>query len=234
MFKGKRSQGVIYRGFLRAASVLALSFLTIGCGSFQSDRNAGISVSPEVAPGVILIDVLEGGQPEPCWQYEVQPATGMVRLVKQEIFQDYRHREIPETFYPPTGAIETCGKNPEASSPDENYMAGCRTNGSYQFYVADRKSTRTLQQWKPDKNIRGFGWAPNSNSVAILSTSGRLGMRPLELLSLLSGHLVSHDTVFLELLDVRTGKITEFVIRRNVISSSTRILNWSARLANEK
>jgi hypothetical protein len=221
-------------GLLRVASALALSFLVIGCGSFQSDGNGKISVSPDVAPGVILIDVLEGGQLRPYWQYEVEPATGEVRLVRQEIFQDYRHVAIPETFYPPTGAIETCGKNPEASSPDANYVAGCRTSGSYEFYVADKKSARTLHQWKPDKDIRGFGWAPTSNSVAIVSTSGRVGMRPLELLSFLSGHPVNHDTVFLELLDVRTGKRTEFVIRRNVISAFTRILNWSAQLGNEK
>lgn len=61
-------------GLLRVASALALSFLAIRCASFQSDRNGRMSVSPDVAPGVILIDVLEGGQPRPYWQYEVQPS----------------------------------------------------------------------------------------------------------------------------------------------------------------
>ena len=45
-------------------------------------------LSGEVAPGVLLLDVLEGGQSERYWQYEVQPATGAVRLVKEELFQD--------------------------------------------------------------------------------------------------------------------------------------------------
>ena len=61
--------------------------------------------------------------------------------------------------------------------------------------------------------------SPNSNSVIILTVSGRLGTVPLELLSSLSGHPVPYDTLFLEMLEVRLGKRTEFVIRRNVISA---------------
>lgn len=85
-----------------------------------------------------------------------------------------------------------------------------------------------MGEWKPkERGIRGFAWAPNSPSIAILNVSTYVGKMPMELLAALSGHPVPHDTVFLDILDVRTGQVTEYTIRRNVVSSFTRILDWS-------
>lgn len=100
------------------------------------------------------------------------------------------------------------------------------------LYVGEAtKRCRVLlrgNQRKPkDRGIRGFAWAPNSGSVAILSVSSYIGKRPQELLAALSGHPVPHDTVFLDVFNVRTGQVTEYTIRSNVVSSFTRILNWS-------
>ena len=133
---------------------------------------------------------------------------------------------MPQAFQKPAGAITTCATNPQASSPNGQYVAACKDKGSEEFYLADNNSAKVLYDWKSNKEIRGFAWAPNSNSVAIVCMTGRLGLSPLELLALVSGHPVPHDTIFLDVVDVRTGKVTEYVLRRNVISAFTRILNW--------
>ena len=77
------------------------------------------------------------------------------------------------------------------------------------------------------REIRGFGWAPNSRSVAFLNSSSRWGKTPMELFSALSGHPVPHDTVFLTILNEGTGQMTEYLIRRDIPSALTRILKWS-------
>lgn len=216
---------------LLIALLLALSVELIGCSSSRHEQPAPQTVlSADVAPGSVLIDVLESGRPEKYWQYEVRPSTGMVRKVKEENFQDYAHEHIPHTFHQPTGAIESCTKKPEANSPDGEYLAYCTRSGSDEFFVIDKKkATETLHQWKPNewRGIQGFAWAPNSHSVAFLNKSTYYGTSPLEQLSGLSGHPVPHDTIFLNVLDVRSGKITEYEIRRDVPYSFTRILNWS-------
>jgi hypothetical protein len=206
-------------------SALLLISLFVGCSGSQTKGPVQTLLSADVAPGVVLVDVLEGGQPEHYWQYQVRPSTGVVRLVREETFQDYKHRDIPRDFSRPTGVIETCTKNPQASSPNGDYLAYCKAGSSSEFYVT-HETTQILQDWRSERGIRGFAWAHNSNSVAILTVSSYTGMHPSELLSLLSGHPVPHDSVFLEVLDIRTGKVTEYVVRRNVVSSFTRILSW--------
>jgi hypothetical protein len=85
-----------------------------------------------------------------------------------------------------------------------------------------------LNEWTPsERGIRGFAWSPNSRSVAILNVSSYIGKKPLELLAAFSGHPVPHDKVYLDFFDVQTGQVTEFTVRGNVVSSFTRILNWS-------
>lgn len=56
------------------------------------------------------------------------------------------------------------------------------------------------------RQIRGFGWAPNSRSVAFLNSSSRWGKTPMELFSALSGHPVPHDTIYLSILMRGMGK----------------------------
>ncbi len=155
------------------------------------------------------------------------PRRGLVRIVKQEKFQNYAHEDIPHTFQQPAGAIGACAERPEASSLDGRYLARC--SGSADFEVVDTKTAATLYHWKPNewRGIRGFAWAPNSHSIAILNYSEYYGKSPLELLSGLSGHPVPHDTVFLDVIDVRTASVTEYLVRKNVVYSFTRILKWS-------
>ncbi len=215
---------------LLTAVFLVLSVEVVGCSSSQTANiTHQTMLGPDVAPGVVLIDVLEAGRPEHYWQYRVQPTGGLVRQVKDEKFQDYAHEDIPHAFQQPSGAIETCTRTPKANSPDGSYLAYCSKFNSDEFFVINRKTTETLRHWKPRewRGISGFAWAPNSRSVAFLNVSEYYGKSPLELLSGLSGHPVPHDTVFLDVLDVRTGEVTEYVVRKNVVSAFTRILEWS-------
>lgn len=213
---------------------LALLFELIGCSGSKERAERQAVIGSDVAPGLILIDVLgigvsESGQPEHYFQYEVQPATGSIRKVKEERFQDYKHEDVPHTFYEPTGAIEGCRNDPQASSLDQEYLAYCRTGEADEFFVDDKKTADSLYHGTlgDRREIRGFGWAPNSRSVAFLNSSSRLGKTPMELLSALSGHAVPHDTVFLTILNARTGQTTEYLIQRDVPSALIRILNWS-------
>jgi hypothetical protein len=223
---------------IRSKSILAASFIglveLIGCSGSTERTEHQAKLSDDVAPGVILIEVLgigvsESGQPEHYYQYEVQPAAGLVRKVKEERFQDNKHEGISPTFYEPTGAIEGCRNDPQASSLDGEYLAYCRQGEADQFFVDDKKTAQSLYHGTlgDRRGIRGFGWAPNSRSVAFLNSSSRLGKTPMELFSALSGHPVPHDTVFLTILNVRTGQTTEYSIRKDVPSAFIRILNWS-------
>lgn len=212
------------------ALFFVLSVAVTGCSSSQTGNLPHqTTLNRDVAPGVILVDVLEGGRSERYWQYEIQPTAGVVREAKQERFQDSAHEDFPHVIQQPSGAIETCTKTPEANSPDQNYSAYCTHFNSDEFFVIDRKTKETLYQWKPEewRGISGFVWVPNSRSVAFLNVSSHYGKGPLELISALSGHPVPHDTVFLDVVDVRTARVVEYVVRRNVVSSFTRILKWS-------
>jgi len=104
------SQIVLLAGVL----VLVLTMQFASC----SNRVTQPVVASDVAPGVILTDVLETGRPRHYWQYEIQPTAGAVRLVKEEVIQNIYTAFTPENFQRPAGAIETCAKKPEANSPD--------------------------------------------------------------------------------------------------------------------
>jgi hypothetical protein len=222
------SLGLRDHGTLLTVISVALAFTLISCSSGRTEQPAGQTIMDgDVAPGVILVDILKSGRPENYWQYEVRPTAGSIRKVTEEIFPDYSHENIPHVFLQPAGAIGACSSNIKAVSHDEKYLAYC-SGSQLGLFVTD-KSAGIVSHWMPDewRGIRGFGWAPNSQSVAILNISSYYGKSPIERLSGLFGHPVPHDTVFLDILDVRTGKTTEYLVRENVPYSFTRILKWS-------
>jgi hypothetical protein len=214
--------------------VLSLTLGSNGCSTSPTEQPKPQPVlNGDVAPGSILIDVLESGRPESYWQYEVRPSNGLVRIVKEETFQDYSHEDVPHVFQQPAGAIETCQKTSEVDSPDGKYAVYCVGSGvgpsPDEFFLIDRKTNHTLYHWKPTewRAIRGFAWAPNSHSVAFLNKSSYYGKGMIERVSGISGHPVPHDTVFLSVLTVEPADITEYAIRKDVPYAFTRILSWS-------
>ncbi len=186
----------------------------------------------DAAPGKVLIDVLESGRPEHYWQYEIQPTLGLVRKVREETFQDYKHESIPHVSHQSTGTIYACYQRPEASSPDGRYLAYCWSAGTSnlsEFFVVDARTSRELFHWRPNewRDIRGFSWAPNSRSVAFLNISSYYGKTPLESLSKHSGHPVPHNTIYLDFLNLQTLRVTEYLVQSDVPYSFSRILDWS-------
>ncbi len=101
-------------GLLLAVVLIVLALSLVGFwsgGKEPPERQA--TLSADAAPGVILIDLLESGHPEHYWQYEVKPAMGLVRKVKEETYSDYAHEKIPHVFLQPavarmTGCQRSC------------------------------------------------------------------------------------------------------------------------------
>lgn len=213
--------------------LIALASSLIACSRAKMEQSPLLSsraiMSGDVAPGVILIDILKSGHPENYWQYEVQPASGSVRKVKEETFRDYAHQNIPHDVFLPAGAIGACPSDTKAVSPDLSFIAYCAGASEGGLAIADAKTLGILFLWKPQewRGISGFGWSPNSHSIAILNRSSFYGNTPPERLSGKLGHPVPHDTIFLDVLDVRTGKASEYLVREDVPYSFARILNWS-------
>jgi len=182
------------------------------------------------ASDVILIDLSgNGSRKDHCWQYEVQPSSGAVRLVKNEEYKPGSPPNWPHTFQQPTGAIQGCEAKPSAPSPDAHWTAWCSGHSfnDQEILIAETGSLRTVSRWsRKDRSIEGFAWAPDGRSVAILSQSEHYGKDPLGILAGLSGHPIPHSSVFLDVIDIRTGKISEYLIRANVLYARARILKW--------
>jgi hypothetical protein len=182
----------------------------------------------DVAPGTILVDVDGGG---PYWQYEINPSAGTHRLIREDESKDNYLRRA-KTFQKPTGAIDGCDSSnkPEAASNDGKFLARCTevSRRVDNLLLIDIRGSKISYQWSPvGRRIQGFAWAPNSRSVAVLNDSSYIGMRPLEMLEALSGHPVSHCTVYLDIIEADTGNVTEYPVAGNVTNSWERILNWS-------
>ena len=214
-------------------ALLCLALPLIGCSRNEAASDKQGLLSTDAAPGTLTVDVLESGRPEHYWQYEIRPSAGTVTVSTEERFADPGHENIPSEFREPTGAIQNCGMKPEASSSNQELFAWCDSvlseNGGDRLLIVDAATKRQIYEWTPKqrRKINGFAWAPDSGSLAILNTSSYYGKNPSESLSALSGHPVPHDTIFLNIIGVKTGGITEYRIRENVISSFSRILKWT-------
>jgi dipeptidyl aminopeptidase/acylaminoacyl peptidase len=209
--------------------IVSLGLALIGCSSRSPERPRSVPIlAGDVAPGTILLDVDGGG---PYWQYEIKPSAGTLRLIREDKSQDNYLRRA-KTFQKPTGAIDGCENlaKPEATSTDGKFLARClevsrRVNN---LLVIDVKDSAPSYQWQPQgRHIQGFAWAPNSRSVAVLNDSSYIGLSPLEILEALSGHPVSHCTVYLDIIEANTGNVTAYPVAGNVTNSWERILSWS-------
>jgi hypothetical protein len=213
---------------------------TAGCSSQQRSSPLPV-VNGEVAPGRIVVDILEPRGREHYYVYEVRPSKGSLDLTSEETFQDYRHERISHEYQRPAGAIggDCMLKKPTAESPDGNFIAGCSVqvepSGQFSrkyfqiFFISDRNSGKEVFHWKLDEQrlIHGFAWSPNSQSVALLNSTEVYGNGPLERISAWAGHPVPHNTVYLHIIPISTMQPVEYRIRSDVLYAFTRILNWS-------
>src|SRR5947209_2369004 len=107
----------------RVVSAIIILFLA-GCSRHVGESGERHEASVQ-ASGTITIDILQSGRPETYWHYEVQPSRGVVRLVSEQHFPDYRHESIPTEYAMPTGAISGCKNVPSSVSPNSVYSAAC-------------------------------------------------------------------------------------------------------------
>ena len=212
---------------------LAIHLLAESCPG-QSQPTQQSQMSQEAAPGAIVVDVLDADRPEHYWQYEVRPSTGQVRLTLQREFKDRHTEDIPRTFQQPAGAMTSCGSVSTSglTSPDGKYIAQCTGDHLSKLEgltLIDTKTSAVVFRWNPTewRGVQGFAWAPNSKSFAVLNHSEYYGKKPLELLAGASGHPVPHDTEFIDIIDPYSAKVTEYLVRKNVLNAFSRILSWS-------
>lgn len=195
----------------------------------QSASSNSATAPPAAAPGVILVDLIGNGtRNDHYWQYEVRPS-GLVRLVKDEQFKPGSRLTCRISFRNLQEQIQGCETTPSAPSPDGRLTARCtgRSFHDEEISIAESGSPHEVRRWgRKDRSIEGFAWAPDGRSVAILSQSEHYGKDPLGVLAGLSGHPIPHSSVFLDVIDIRTGRISEYLIRANVLYARSRILKW--------
>ncbi len=208
----------------------ALSGLPLVAVSGQSVRPIQTMASPTSTPEMILIDLSgNGARTDHYWQYQVRPSSGAVELVKEERFKPGSITHAPHTFKEPAGAIQGCESEPSAASPDGRFIARCTGHSFHDEVISVTNANSLLEafRWdRKDRSVTGFAWAPDSRSVAILNQSEHYGKDPIGLLAGLSGHPIPHGSVFLNVIDVESGKSREFLIRANVLYPLSRILKW--------
>ena len=180
--------------------------------------------------GTITVDILDAGSPRRYWQYTLRPLDGTVTRISEQKVSTKQNDAILPAHLKPTGALSSCADKPEATSPDGSLVATCEgsLNSSGTLVIIDRSTKKELLRWTPTeyRGMRGFVWAPDSKSIAVLNESEHYGKSPWEILAGLSGHPVPRNTVFVELFVVDGWKQAEYVIRKDVINAFTRILNW--------
>lgn len=216
---------------VRGCKFFIAAILLSGTLGYSNNNDAVVKHGPLVAAqGTITIDILDAGFPNRYWQYTLRPQDGTVTRTSEEKIAQKQKTAIPSAYLKPTGAIFSCTDKPEATSPDGSLVATCEgsLSSSGTFVIIDRSTKKELLRWTPSeyRGMRGFAWAPDSKSVAVLNESEHYGKSPLELLSGLSGHPVPHNTVFVELFVTDGWRQTEYVVRKGVINAFTRILDW--------
>jgi hypothetical protein len=217
----------------RVLNVVLAVHLLCGFKSWTGQPSFQPKTGHEGSPNAIIVDVLEAGRPEHYWQFEVRPSTGQVRMILRQEFKDYRSRHIPSTFQQPAGAANRCEdlSTSGLASPDGKYIARCtgRFAKLKELTVVDAKTSSIVFRWIPKewRDIEGLAWSPNSQSIAVLNHAEHYGKSPLAMLEGLSGHPIPHNTEYIEIIDLNSIKLAEYLIRKNVFNSSSRILSWS-------
>lgn len=216
---------------VRIKKFFIAAVLISGTMGFSNNNDEAVKHGALAAvKGTITVDILTAGSPRRYLQYTLHPLDGTITRISEQKIATKQNSAIPPAYSKPAGAIFSCSDKPEASSPDNSLVATCEgsLNSSGTFVIMDRSTKKELLRWTPSeyRGMRGFAWAPDSKSIAVLNESEHYGKRPLELLSGLSGHPVPHNTVFVELFVVEGWDRTEYVIRKDVINAFIRILDW--------
>lgn len=206
--------------------VMRIVWLQVVVILFACNSEPGIprAIAPtNAAPGHISLEISSNKQ---NWQFVVTPTAGSLDDLNRPKSSD----SSLKSQAPPTGQADCSFKGSQASSPDDRFIAQC--DGGYPGKAADfrilQASTKTVTfHWgRIDRQILGFVWSPNSQCIALLTSSQTPGHGPLELLWAYAGHPVPHVTVYLELIRADGIHLNEYVVMSNVVYGEGRILEW--------
>ena len=105
------------------------------------------------------------------------------------------------------------------SSPNGVYAAGWKEDWRRfalgprdVFFLRNTKTGEAVFESKFGDKIDGFVWSPNSDAVAVLSSSSRASWNPKYWLAALSGHPVQFDKYRLRIIDTSTDAYREIEI----------------------
>jgi hypothetical protein len=225
---------------------VASGFALLSSSSFLAAQQIRKVVVNAGAPGTILVEVAGNSSSKRRYsEFEIHPALGQVRLAKEELANFDSGSPFPASESP-AESFDDCRSSPEAASPDKRLLARCTVLpmpksaefGRPNLVVMNEGTSTTLYHWtsktghtsagfKEERDIKGFAWAPNSRAIAVLNGSEHYRKDPLGVLAGLSGHPIPHTAVYLDIVDVQTGNVTEYLLRKDVSYSSVRILSWS-------
>lgn len=229
---------------LRRVLPLTIFAACVFSGNCIAQQSSVQTTAPSDSPSVLLLINANGGSTihplDYYWHYEVRVDTGNARILREYGVKAGEKTLSPEKstliYGDPkmSNAIHGCEKNfkPQSfSSPNGKLIAYCTSTnltGPDKLFVTDASTSAAISKWMyQSRRFLAAAWAPDSQSVAILNYSEHTGVNPLELFEAVSGHPVPHDTVYLDLLDVHTGKIREFLIRKNILYVLGNIEGWT-------
>ncbi len=184
--------------------------------------------------GVVILEKQLGNERK--LSFEVRLNEGQILPVKQEdLGDDY---EGPRFDVPPTssGGIGNCYRSPRLASPDKKLLAYCEgpplgiSNGTTPdtVIVVDEKESEVLRMAIPlETRMVSFCWAPDSNSIAVLTASRHTGFGPLDILAALTGHPVPYMSFAIELFQMNGPKMHIPTFLENTRYGFGSLLNWS-------
>jgi hypothetical protein len=171
----------------------------------------------DLAQGTIQVHFSNGAL---GWTYEISPQHSSVRLVAEENVSTQSGAIVPPPAQNNLGPYVYCDKSPTIVSPDKAYVAECSVSSKRrdELFVSRAQSSLRQFEWKTThwRGVDAFAWSANSQWLAILNHSEHYSMSPVGVVSGLSGHPIPYSAVYLDLVNIRTGHVSEYLVRKHV------------------
>jgi hypothetical protein len=182
-------------------------------------------MSPQAAPGSIVVEV---SQPKGAktYQYRVTPSSGQVLQSTNSDLQQGQNK-VPHV------QVEDAGCTFEGTtkeSPNQEFIAHCFSDSiaTPRKFIVTNRAGKLIFEWRSQNPmlLGGFAWSSNSNSVALIASSEEYGRGPLDAFWSFIGHPVPYETFCLEVIDIGSGQVSEYPIRKSVQYGSATIVDW--------
>lgn len=207
------------RAGMKIAYLVALVSLT-ACNKRKTVL--GPIVPNNVAPGSIELEISSDLH---NWRYEITPSIGKISEL------DNSGLASVKPFPPnPSGEINCVSQGSKLESSDGKFVAECSDEfpGEPAAFSIAQTSTNlvTYRSKKEGQQLHGIAWSPNSNSVAMLTSSKINGNGPLELFWAFAGHPVPHMAMHIEIVGADGKSWAEYLVRDDVRYGMGRIIDW--------